>query len=106
LRLLIKPGTDALSFLHQVERLHHDTQHFEYTSTSRILEPGEKAGLRTGDVIVEVAGRKIKDLQEVQDILRLFQVGEKVQVGLIRQGKRAATTLVLEEAIRQKSEIF
>jgi serine protease Do len=68
--------------------------------------PGEKAGLRTGDVIVEVAGRKIKDLQEVQDILRLFQVGEKVQVGLIRQGKRAATTLVLEEAIKQKSEIF
>src|SRR6185369_12188155 len=37
-RLLIKPDTSALSFLHQVERLHHDAQHFEYTSTSSILE--------------------------------------------------------------------
>lgn len=68
--------------------------------------PGAKAGIRPGDVIVEVAGRKIRDLREVQDILRLFQVGEKVEVGLVRGGKRTTAVLVLEAAARTKPGIF
>jgi len=38
--------------------------------------PGDKAGLRPGDILYEVAGKRINTLQDIQDVFKLFQVGE------------------------------
>jgi serine protease Do len=59
--------------------------------------PGEKAGLRAGDLINEVAGKRIANLQDVQDVFKLFQVGESVEVRFLRGREQKRTSILLEE---------
>ncbi|MBF0432277.1 MAG: trypsin-like peptidase domain-containing protein [Fibrobacteria bacterium] len=59
--------------------------------------PGYKAGLRKGDVLYAVAGQKADNLYDFLEILRRFQVGETVELKLIRAKKRLKTNMVLEE---------
>ncbi|MEO6095806.1 MAG: trypsin-like peptidase domain-containing protein, partial [Fibrobacteria bacterium] len=59
--------------------------------------PGEKAGLRAGDLINEVAGKRIANLQDVQDVFKLFQVGESVEVRYLRGRDLKRTSILLEE---------
>jgi hypothetical protein len=86
LRLLIKPGTDALSFLHQVERLHHDTQHFEYTSTSRILEwTNLDAGIALFDTCLNFDNHIVDQCASIQSrslALQNFRLIEKAPTPL------------------------
>ena len=64
--------------------------------------PGEKAGLRIGDVIYEVAAKRINTLQDVQDVFKLFQVGESVEILFLRGQEKRKTTILLEEKPRKK----
>jgi serine protease Do len=50
--------------------------------------PGEKAGLKTGDIIVQIDGKKIKDSQDVVHEVLKRPVGQKVLLEVIRDGKR------------------
>ncbi len=59
--------------------------------------PGEKAGLKVGDIIDQVAGKRVANLDAVLEILRLFRVGESVDIGYRRGGQRLKTTMILEE---------
>ncbi len=59
--------------------------------------PGDKAGLKRGDIIQTVAGKKLNDVRDIQDIFKLFQVGEKVDLEFIRDENRIRTHLILEE---------
>jgi serine protease Do len=59
--------------------------------------PGDKAGLREGDVIYAVAGRDISNLHEFLEVLRRFQVGEAVEIKFRRGKKQLKTKMVLEE---------
>jgi len=59
--------------------------------------PGDKAGLREGDVIYAVAGRGISNLHEFLEVLRRFQVGETVEIKYRRGTKQLKTKMVLEE---------
>ncbi|MDZ4662486.1 MAG: M28 family peptidase [Pseudomonadota bacterium] len=49
--------------------------------------PAEKAGLQKDDVIVELAGKKISNIYEYSDLLRLLKPGEEIKVRVIRSGK-------------------
>lgn len=57
---------------------------------SQVFEgsPAEKTGLKTGDVIIEIDGMKIKNSQDVVREVLKKEVGQKVQFVLIREGKR------------------
>ncbi len=59
--------------------------------------PGEKAGLKVGDVIYEVAGKRIDSFQDIQDIFKLLQVGESVDILYLRGNAKLRTQMVLEE---------
>ncbi len=59
--------------------------------------PGEKAGIRRGDIIQTVAGKKLNAVRDIQAVFKLFQVGEKVEITFFRDGKRVTTHLILEE---------
>lgn len=59
--------------------------------------PGDKAGLRAGDVLYEVAGKRINTLQDIQDVFKLFQVGESVEVLYLRGQEKRKTSILLEE---------
>lgn len=67
--------------------------------------PADKAGLRRGDIIVRTAGRDIRNFRDLQDIFKLFQVGESVEVEFNRGGKILSTKMVLEEA-RRKGKVY
>ncbi|MEO7427418.1 MAG: trypsin-like peptidase domain-containing protein [Fibrobacteria bacterium] len=64
--------------------------------------PGEKAGLKAGDVIYEVAGKRINVLQDIQDVFKLFQVGESVEILYLRQGEKRKTSILLEEKAKRR----
>jgi len=55
--------------------------------------PAEKAGLKTGDIIVEFAGKEINNLQDYSDALIGAKVGEPVSVIVMRDGKRMELTI-------------
>jgi serine protease Do len=50
--------------------------------------PAEKAGLKTGDIIVQIDGKKIKDSQDVVREVLKRPVGQKILLEVIRDGKR------------------
>jgi serine protease Do len=64
--------------------------------------PGEKAGLKAGDVIYEVAGKRINNLQDIQDVFKLFQIGESVEILYQRGNEKRKTSILLEEKARKK----
>ena len=56
--------------------------------------PAEKAGLRAGDVIVEVAGREILNIYDYTYALEALEIGEPVEVQVRRGGRRVSLELV------------
>ncbi len=47
----------------------------------------EKAGIRAGDVITAVNGRSVKSHTELRNAIGLLRVGDKVDIGLLREGQ-------------------
>ena len=59
--------------------------------------PAEKAGIRTGDVITSVNGQAVKSNGELRNAIGLLRVGDKVEVGLLRDGKPLRVTAVISD---------
>jgi len=62
----------------------------------------EEAGMRAGDVIVEIDEREIKSTTDLYDAVGKIDAGEKFDVTVIREKKR----LVLEGAIAESEGVF
>ena len=50
--------------------------------------PASKAGVQGGDVIVELAGRKIEDIYDYTYAIEALKIGEEVKMVVEREGKR------------------
>ena len=61
----------------------------------RAGSPADSAGLRAGDVIVELGGRAVKDLHEYSDALYARTPGERVVIVYLRNGARSTTSVIL-----------
>ncbi len=59
--------------------------------------PADKAGLKAGDVIIEMAGRPMRSEVDVRNSTLLHRPGESVEVKYIRNGKVNTTRVVLED---------
>ncbi|HEX3645982.1 MAG TPA: M20/M25/M40 family metallo-hydrolase [Vicinamibacterales bacterium] len=55
--------------------------------------PAEQAGLRKGDVIIEIAGQTITNIYDYTYALDILKIGQPAKVLYIRDGKKAETTL-------------
>jgi serine protease Do len=55
--------------------------------------PAEKAGLKVGDIVVEIDGKKTNNSQDVVREVLKKQVGQKVQFVIIRDGKRIEVSI-------------
>jgi peptidase M28-like protein/PDZ domain-containing protein/PA domain-containing protein len=59
--------------------------------------PAAKAGLQAGDVLIQFGEKPIKNLYDFTDALRRSKVGDTVQVTVLRDGKRVAASVTLEQ---------
>jgi len=55
--------------------------------------PAEQAGLRKGDVIVEIAGQSIANIYDYTYALDVLKIGQPAKVVYLRDGKRVETML-------------
>jgi S1-C subfamily serine protease len=61
----------------------------------RAGSPAEKAGLMAGDVIIELGGAKVTDLETYAAALYSHKPGETVTIAFLRDGKRMETNATL-----------
>ena len=66
-----------------------------YVQTVDIKSAAEKAGIRQGDVIVEVDGTKVASVTEINVIKNKKKVGDKLTVKLYRDGEYKTVTVTL-----------
>ncbi len=59
--------------------------------------PAEEAGLKAGDVIVTVDGEKVRDVDDVIEIIGDTDAGEKVEIVVLRNRKEATFEVEVEE---------
>ena len=54
--------------------------------------PAARAGIRAGDVVTGLNGRKVKSASELRNAIGLLRVGEKVEVTFLRDGESRKVT--------------
>jgi serine protease Do len=59
--------------------------------------PADKAGVKRGDVIMSYNGKQIKDMDQLPKLVGATEIGKKVKVGILRDGKRLEIEVVIAE---------
>jgi Do/DeqQ family serine protease len=72
---------------------------------SQVVEgsPADKAGIRTGDVITSVNGQPVKSNSELRNDIGLLRVGDKVDIGIVRDGKPLHVTAVIADTTAEST---
>jgi len=72
---------------------------------SQVVEgsPADHAGIRTGDVITSVNSQPVKSNSELRNTIGLLRVGDKVEIGLLRDGKPLRVTAVIADTTTELS---
>lgn len=58
---------------------------------------GEKAGIKIGDVIIEADGKKIKTMDELNEVKNSHQIGDEMKIKINRDGQEKELTITLGE---------
>jgi serine protease Do len=66
--------------------------------------PASKADIRRGDVIVSFDGHAIKEMEQLPKLVAVTEVGKKVKIGLIRDGKSLDVEVAVGELKEEKRE--
>lgn len=61
--------------------------------------PAQQAGLEPGDIIVSVNGRQVKNSAGLRNTIGLAQIGDKVALEFVREGKRIKRTAKISEPV-------
>jgi len=64
--------------------------------------PAEQAGLLVGDILIELAGRPLHDVDDLHAALGGDRIGERLRVGLVRGGERIESAITLGERPRSR----
>ena len=60
-------------------------------------EPADKAGIKTGDLIVEIGGKAVQNTHDLLRIVATLQVGRKVAVKIVRDGRERTVEAMVGE---------
>jgi serine protease Do len=66
--------------------------------------PASKADIRRGDVIVSFDGHPIKEMEQLPRLVAATEVGKKVKLGLIRDGKNLEVEITVGELKDERRE--
>ncbi|MEM6688291.1 MAG: PDZ domain-containing protein [Planctomycetota bacterium] len=50
--------------------------------------PADQAGVRGGDIIVSLAGKKVEDVYDYSYAIEALKIGEEVTIEVIREGNK------------------
>ncbi len=64
-------------------------------------DPADKAGLKSGDIVTEINGKKIKDTHELLMMIAAFRVGETIKIKILRDGQEKEVSLAVAERKEQ-----
>ncbi|MBE9546301.1 MAG: DegQ family serine endoprotease [Proteobacteria bacterium] len=65
-------------------------------------DPADKAGLKAGDIVIGINGKKIKNTREVLRIVALLPVGKKIEIKVLRDGKEKVFQIEIAERKERK----
>ena len=68
-----------------------------YVVTVDEFSAAEKAGLKAGDVIIEADGKRIKTMNELNEIKNTHSIGDTMKLKIHRDGAEKEITLTLGE---------
>ena len=68
-----------------------------YVKSIQEFSPAEKAGLKAGDVIIEVEGKSIKTMDELNEVKNSHKIGDELKLKINRNGTEKEITLTLGE---------
>ena len=64
--------------------------------------PADKAGIQTGDVLIEVNGRNVGNASDLKNIIGMLRVGVKVNLKVVRDGREKNLSAVIKESREKK----
>jgi serine protease Do len=59
--------------------------------------PADKAGIKEGDVIIELGGKPVEDAGQLRNKVSQTKPGTKLKIKIIRNGKEQSLTATIEE---------
>lgn len=65
--------------------------------------PADKSGIRRGDVIVELDGKKVESSTQLRNMAAQTKPGTPVKIGLLRNGKKVEMTVTLGERPKESA---
>ena len=68
-----------------------------YVKSVEDFSAAEKAGIKAGDVIVEVEGKKITKMDELNEIKNSHKIGDEIKIKVNRNGEEKELTITLGE---------
>jgi Do/DeqQ family serine protease len=57
----------------------------------------ERAGVKTGDIIVSINGVAMKNARELRNAIGMLRIGDQVEIGLLRDGKAQKVTALVAD---------
>jgi len=66
--------------------------------------PAEKAGIKRGDIITEVDGKAVKNVETLRNIIAQSKVGSMIQLKVIRDGNASLFTVTITELPQEISQ--
>lgn len=64
--------------------------------------PADKAGIKVGDVLIEINGRRVSNPAELKNIIGLLRVGTEFDMKIVRDGKTRMLSAVVKAAKLEK----
>lgn len=68
-----------------------------YVKSVETFSPAEKAGFKAGDVITQIDGKDVKNMDELNEIKYQHNIGDTITLKIIRDGKEVELSLTLAE---------
>jgi len=67
--------------------------------------PAGKAGIKRGDVIIELNGKEIKDVSSLRNMVAQSKAGSEITLKMLRSGKELTVRVVIVELPREVAEV-